>query len=234
MDDTFSIRRAYACWVALAGLALGGCAHFYPVGTTATNILRHAQEDPDPNVRFVAYNKLASPNVYDNQEQKENVVRVLIKRLELANEPAASRAAICRTLGEIGLPEARDAMRRAVDDPEGLIRVEACRALGKVGREEDAVILSRIMAADALLDANVAAIEGLASLKPKDPRILQVLVQGMDNDRPAIRYASLKALRSMTGKDFGIQPQPWREYVQPMLQSNTTATAIAPPATEKK
>ena len=226
MDDALSTRRALAPWLAVAALAAPqGCTTLQPVGTTATNILRHAQSDPDPNVRYVAYSKLAWPQVYDNEEQKHEVLRVLVKRLAYAQEPVASRAVICRTLGELGLPEARDALRKAINDPEAMIRIEACRALGKVGRPEDATELSRIMAADTMLDARIAAIDGLAALKPKDPRILQVLVEGMDNDMPAIRLSSVQALRAITGKDLGVEPKPWRELVQPMLVHQPSAAA---------
>lgn len=237
MDDSLSTRRALAPWLAFAILAgPAGCSTLFPVGTTATNILRHAQNDPDPNARYAAYSKLGSPQCYDNVEQKQEVVRVLVKRLEFAQEPVASRAVICRTLGDLGLPEAHDAVLRAVDDNEPMIRIEACRALGKLGRPEDATILSRVMAVDTLLDAKVAAIDGLTALKPKDPRILQMLVEGMDNDFPAIRLASVQALREITGKDLGVEPKPWRELVQPMLVQQRGAaadTAVKPAGTTK-
>lgn len=228
MDDSLSTRRAIAPWLAFAVLAApAGCTALYPVGTTATNILRHAQSDPDPNVRYIAYAKLGSPRCYDNDEQKRAVLKVLVKRLEYAQEPAASRAVICRTLGELRLPEARDAILKAVDENEPMIRAEACRALGKVGRPEDATVLSRVMAVDAMLDVKVAAIEGIAVLQPKDPRILQVLVEGMDNDLPAIRLASVEALRSITGKNLGVEPKPWRDFVQPLLVQQPSAAADA-------
>ena len=51
------------------------------------------------------------------------------------------------------------------------MKIEACRALGKVGQSEDATVLAQVMALDNLEDARIAAIEGLAELKTKDPRI---------------------------------------------------------------
>ena len=51
-----------------------------------------------------------------------------------------------------------------------------------------------------LLDCKAAAIEGLADLKARDPRYLQVLVEGMENDLPAIRFASVNALKAITGR----------------------------------
>jgi HEAT repeats len=232
MDGMLPTRRDFG-WLALATSTLGlvatglaGCSGY--IGTTAASFLRRIQKDPDPNVRFLAYAKLGSPNCYDNEEQKVAVARVLIAKLEQGQEPVASRAVICRTLGELRAKDAREALIRAVDDPEGMVRVEACRALGKVGRPQDATILSRIMTVDPLLDCKIAAIDGLAELKPDDIRIDQVLVEGMDSDLPAIRLASLNALRSITRKDFGVDPKPWREFVQAKMKSASAPSGNKP------
>src|SRR5690242_140020 len=189
---------------ALVGALLTGCSGFQ--GTTAASFLRKVREDPDPNVRYVAYHKLASPMCYDSAEQKADAVRTLVTKLETGQEPVASRAVICRTLGELRDPAAREVLIRAASDPEGLVRAQACRSLGQVGRPEDATILSRVMTVDTLEDCRIAAIEGLGELKSRDPRIMEVLVTGMEHDDPAIRLASLNALRQITGKDLGTEP----------------------------
>src|SRR5512147_1163831 len=98
MDDTFSIRRPVGLLAtALAALAaswLPGCTNFH--GTTAASFLKTIRENPDPNRRFVAYHKLASPMCYDTDEQKVEAVRTLIEKLESGDEPVATRAVICR------------------------------------------------------------------------------------------------------------------------------------------
>jgi HEAT repeat protein len=212
-------------------LAAGGCSSF--MGTTAASFLRQVKESPDPNVRFLAYSKLASPNSYDSEDQKREVVRVLSAKLDDPKaEPLVSRAAICRTLGELKRPEARPALLKVIDDPEPSLRFEAAHALGRVGNPEDVTVLVRVMAADTSPDCKVAAIEAIGALKPADPRIALSLAEGMDNqspsEGPAIRLASLRALRSITGKDFGVEPGPWRKYVQDLAakaDAKTDATA---------
>src|SRR5438552_3333221 len=82
---------------------------------------------------------------------------------------------------------------------------------GRVGQPEDAVGLARIMAADTSIDCRVAAIEGIGALKPTDPRMSAALVEGMEHQDPAIRLASLQALRSITGKELGTEPEPWKK-----------------------
>lgn len=230
MDDSLPTRRGLIRLV-LAALVLGavaqpGCSGFQ--GTTAASFLRRVREDPDPNKRYLAYQKLASAQCYDSEAQKLEAVKVLTNRLEQGHEPVASRAVICRTLGELGNPEAREALIKAVSDPEGLVRAQACRALGKVGTPEDATILSRVMTVDTLEDCRIAAIEGLGDMKARDPRILEVLVDGMDHVDPAIRLASLDSLRQITGKDLGVDSTSWRKHLQAPAAPATPAPAPAP------
>jgi len=233
MDDTLPTRRDLGRRVPalaiLVAACVTGCANSY-YGTTAASYMRRAREDPDPNKRFVVYHKLSEPECYDSQEQKDEASQLLISKLEEGREPVASRAVICRTLGELHRPIAREAVIKAVSDPEGLVRTQACRALGKVGQPEDATILSRVMIVDTLEDCRIAAIEGLGELKSQDLRILEVLVSGMEHDDPAIRLASLKSLRAITREDLGVEPGPWRKHLQKLVASKSNTASTAPTA----
>ncbi len=214
-------------WTALT-LAIGGmsgCTGFS--GTTAASFLRSIQESPDPNLRYDAYAKLARPNCYDSEQQKVQAARVLIAKLEAGKEPVATRAVICKTLGELRARNARDALIKATGDAEGVVRVQACLALGKVGQPADATILARMMTVDVLEDCRIAAIEALGELKSTDPRILEVLVSGMEHDDPAIRLASLQSLRATSGKDLGLESGPWRKWLQSQV------AAASPPAVRR-
>jgi HEAT repeat protein len=184
-----------------------GCSNF--IGTTATSFMRHIRDDPDPNHRYAAYGKLADLRCYDRVEQKTEAVKLLAERLESGKEPLASRAVILNTLGVLGDPAARDVVVKHTSNPEPVMRVQACRALGRVGATEDATILTRIMAMDTLEDCRIAAIEALGELKPKDPRITRMLIEGMRHDDPATRLASLRSLRKITGKDYGLDSVAW-------------------------
>jgi len=218
------LRRILAAVLALAPGV--GCMPY--IGTTAASFLRRVEESPDPNIRHLAYAKLASPNCYDNEDQKGQAAKVLSKALVSGREPTGSRVIICRTLGELRRHEGRPGLVKAVDDRESFVRAEACRSLGKVGLPEDAAVLSRIMTADQMKDCQIAAIEGLGELKANDPRIEVMLVDGMESDDPAIRIASLRALRSVTGQDFGVEPAPWRKYVEARLAQADAKTSEKP------
>ena len=103
-----------------------------------------------------------------------------------------------------------------------MVREEACRALGRVGRPEDATVLARIMTADTSGDCRVAAIEALGALKAPDPRIEALLVEGMEHRDPGIRLASVQALQAITGQDLGVDAGPWRKPVQSRRRRGTS------------
>jgi hypothetical protein len=213
-------RRVVARLAVVLAAAAAGCSSY--VGTTARSFLGHVRKNPDPNIRYIAYSKLGSKDLYDNPEQMREAVATLIEKYERGKEPVAIRAIICRSLGELGDPSARPVLLRAVHDQEAVIKIEACRALGKVGRSEDATVLAQIMTLDHLEDARIAAIEGLADLKSDDPRIYKVLLDSMEHEDPAIRLASLNALRKVTGKDEGTEVAAWRRALEPMLAEAST------------
>ena len=63
MHGTFPTRRVFG-WLSMTVLALflagqAGCSQF--IGTTAQSYLMKIRDSPDPNIRYLAYAKLASP-----------------------------------------------------------------------------------------------------------------------------------------------------------------------------
>jgi len=221
----------------LAALAIAlaiestGCAG--KVGTTARSMISHIRSDADPNARYEAYAKLGQKRTYDNDQQLVEAVVELAAKLADGKEPAISRAVICRSLGELKRPEARQALIKALEDEDGDVRTEAARALGKVGTHEDAVLLARMMAIDTTQNGRVAAAEGLANLKPKDPRVLISLTENLDNDDPAIRLAAYRALKSITGANPGQDVEVWQEYLAktiPGFSGDSPMMAQPPPA----
>ncbi len=221
MEDTFpthrnhdanctrSRKRFVAAFLSLIAVTVsGGCTRY--MGTTSASFLRKVREEEDPNIRFLAYTKLSNPNCYETPAQKAEAVKTLVATLQKRNEPVASRAVILQTLGALKDPAARDVVLKATGDPEPILRVQACLALGKVGKPEDATVLARVMATDTLEDCRIAAIDALGELRPNDARIHRVLVAGMQHDDPATRLAALTTLRKISGKDFGVDALAWQ------------------------
>ena len=152
------------------------------------------------------------PNCYDNEEQKARAPKVLSEKLKQGREPDATRAVICRTLGMIGIPRPAMAILAATN-----ARTTRSSGPRRVGRSAGwAGPRTRpswpgSMTARRLGECRVAAIESLGDLKPNDKRITQFLVAGMEHDEPAIRVASWNALKSITGKDLGVEANEWKK-----------------------
>jgi HEAT repeat protein len=205
-----------------------GCSTY--LGTTPKSFIRHARSNPDPNIRYIAYAKLGNPDLYDNPQDKSEAVETLVAKLDQGREPVGIRAVIIRAMGELGDRRARDAIARVANDPssEPVLKVEAYRALGKVGTTEDATMLARVMNTAPLEDCRIAAIEGIAALKTQDPRIFHVLIEGMEHEDPAIRLQSYRALKQITGKDLGSRPEAWRRELEPQVAKSEKPAADAP------
>jgi HEAT repeat protein len=197
------------CLVMLTGSV--GCSMIGP--TTANSFITQIETSRDPNVRFTAYEKLGADSVYDTPEQRAKAVKVLLAALAPNKEPTATRAVVCRTLGSLGDPAGREPMIRLVTDNDTLVRTEAIRALGKLGRPEDATILMQRMTLDPSNDCRVAAIEALGSMKAADPRTPGYLVDAMENDDPGIRLAAYQSLKQITKHDAGVKTEAWRTYL---------------------
>ena len=214
--------------IGLAFASVAGCGSdaFKLRGTTAASFLRTVEESKDPNARYVAYTDLSSPRCYDNEEQKARAAQVLASKLKDGREPIATRAVICRTLGMLRRPEAREPILASANDEDALVRAEACRALGRVGRPEDATVLARVMTLDVSAECRIAAIESLGELKAPDKRITQHLVSGMEHDEPAIRVASWNALKSITGKDLGVDVIEWKKYVDTLPELSISSSPL--------
>lgn len=223
--------------LALTGLVMcGGCAG--SLGTTARSMLAHVRDDPDPNIRFEAYSKLGKLRTYDDELQIIESVQELSAKLNSGKEPSVSRAMICRTLGKLKQPEGRDALVKAMEDPDDEVRCEAARALGHIGKPDDAILLTRMMAIDPTHNGRVAAAEGLANLKPNDPRVLISLTENLNNDDPAIRLASYRTLKSITGADPGSDANSWHLFLADAIPGYvddpvaSQATSLASKATK--
>lgn len=206
-------------WLAALGL-IAGCHSTGFLGTTAPSYLRHIRESDDPNVRFAAFGRLADHGCYTDDAQKAEAVRVLSAALASGEELPAARATICRTLEALGSPAAAPALRKATMDEDDLVRAQACRALGTSGAERDATALARVMATDPSRDCRVAAIEALAALGPRDPRILHSLTGAMRNPDPAVRAAAYATLRDLTGEDLGLDVEPWERLAERRMRSS--------------
>ena len=76
--DGASVSRSRCLRVFLFAASLclaqsGACTPY--IGTTYKSFIRQARENPDPNIRYIAYAKLGSPSLYEDKVQKDEAVQ---------------------------------------------------------------------------------------------------------------------------------------------------------------
>ncbi len=220
-------------WLIL-GISLCACGCQPYLGTTSASFMRYANNS-DPNLRYLAYEKLGSPKAYDSVADQVKAAQYLSERLYRVGEPVASRANICRSMGTLGRKESLPALRRAVDDPEPVVRAEAIRALGFIGEHQDEKTLARLAALDTQPECRIAALDALGQIKASDPDVLTMLLEAMGpQSDAAMRFASHEALVKSFGKDFGVEVEAWRKEIQKRNAATQTAASTKPGDVERR
>ncbi len=92
--DVWSTRKSrclgsIACLAAAVLAACAGCSTY--LGTTPKSFLRHVRSNPDPNIRYIAYAKLGSPDFYDDPADKSEAVETLVAKLDEGREPTGDQ-----------------------------------------------------------------------------------------------------------------------------------------------
>ncbi len=128
-----SRRRA---WLSVAALvACAGCSTY--LGTTPKSFLRHVRSNPDPNMRYHRLRKAGRTRSRTTIPQdKSDAIETLVEQARRGQGADGDGPVIIRTLGELGDRRAQNAIARVANNPnaEPMLKVEAYRALGKVGR----------------------------------------------------------------------------------------------------
>lgn len=131
----------------------------------------------------------------------------------LAGDPTPLyRAHVVRTLGELSVPAAAEALRTAVVDREPRVRVEACSAWGRRGTEEAVAVLADVLGKDTDLDVRIAAARELENFRT--PEVIPALGVALDDSDPALQHRAIRSLKVVTGKDFGNSVPAWQQFVR--------------------
>lgn len=122
------------------------------------------------------------------------------------------RAQVVRTLAELSVPAASDALRVALQDADSQVRVEACAAWGRRGTDDAVGVLAEVLAKDSDLDVRIAAARHLENYR--QPEVVPALGVALDDANPALQHRAIQTLRAVTGKDFGNNVAAWQQFVR--------------------
>jgi len=188
---------------AAAGLlTLVGCATLPWQETERTSIIT-------PRMRIAAIREIgARASDADADEQLQSTDQ-LAAQIQTEPDPLVRRA-IQQTMAELDTPLARDVMIAGLQDDNLDVRLACCRGLSQ--RNDPSVIsaLRNTLHNDADLDAKLAAIDALGQIK--SPQSVAALAKAVNDRDPALQYAGVQALKSVSGKDLGNDVVAWRQY----------------------
>jgi HEAT repeat protein len=109
-------------------------------------------------------------------------------------------------------PVAGETLSAALSDAESDVREVACDAWARHGGPQAVPKLADTMRHDADLNVRLAAVRALAKIGGSDA--ISAVAPALEDEKPAMQYRAVQALREMTGKDFGDNANAWREYLR--------------------
>jgi HEAT repeat protein len=139
--------------------------------------------------------------------------RTLAERLNEAFKNEADpllRREYVRVSSACAAPAAGETLTMALADSESDVREAACEAWARHGGPQAIPKLADTMKRDAELNVRLAAVRGLAKIGGSDA--ITAVAPALEDEKPAMQYRAVQALREMTGKDFGDNANAWREY----------------------
>jgi hypothetical protein len=164
-----------------------------------------AFEERDPDIRRSAIEKLSN-NSWALREP-------YLKRFSQLTKPSEEidpsvRAVSVRTLGRAGDRTYMPEMLAALNDPDPVVRWDACVVLDRLP-DEKAVTRLRQMAIDPNETIDVRASAATALKHYREDNVYRTLLRSLDDNDFTVRSAAHQSLVAMTGRDLGYDPMKW-------------------------
>jgi len=176
-----------------------------------------------PSVRIEQLRQLADEAASRTPEQREKVAQELSGEI-VHEKDAMIRAHIVRTLASYPTETGRAVMRRALRDPDRLVRMAACDAWGQVGDSEAVERLGKTLERDADVDVRLAAVRALG--RTREPSAVAALGGALDDKDPAMQYRAMESLAELTGENLDSVSE-WRQYVASGRRPERQPTSVA-------
>ena len=126
----------------------------------------------------------------------------------LKDEHLGIRRMAVSILGNIKNPRAVGPLSATLKDENRNVRMMAAWALGQIGKPAVESLIVALRDKDLPSRGDAAWALG----KIKDPRAVEALIAALKDEKPNIQEDAAKALRKMTGKDFGVDPVKWQSW----------------------
>lgn len=186
----------------VASASLFGCASLPWMEKERTSIVT-------PRMRMSAIEEMGVRGRESDADEQLQISQQLAKQIQTEPDPLVRRT-IQESIGQLETQLAKDVLIAGLQDDNLEVRLSCCHALAS--RSDPGVIsaLSAVLENDQDLDVRLAAIDALGQMK--SPQSVAALAKAVNDRDPALQYAGVQALKSVSGKDLGNEVEAWREY----------------------
>jgi HEAT repeat protein len=166
----------------------------------------------------------------DSPEQRQ-ITDQLARQMQIEPDPLV-RHAVVEAIAEFHTPMAQQVLEAGLSDADEAVRVACCRAIGR--RAADGVsdtggnsvaALANALRSDDDIDVRLAATEALGHFKTPDA--IPALAVALEDRDPAMQYAGVQSMKSITGEDYGPDVQAWRQVAKGETPPPTKAPSVA-------
>lgn len=162
-----------------------------------------------PAMRIDAISEFAAQSTgLDTPEQRE-ITDQLARQIQIEPDPLVRRA-IIRSVAQFRTPLAQQVLLAGLGDREAAVRLQCCRSLGERGDVSAVEPLAAILKQDENVDVKLAAVDALGNMHSSEA--IEVLAFALDSPNPAMQYAGVESLKSISGRDYGGDVRAWKQF----------------------
>jgi HEAT repeats/PBS lyase HEAT-like repeat len=161
-----------------------------------------------PSMRVDALEQFGMRSTGVDSPEQRQISDQLARQMQIEPDPLVRRAVV-RAIAEFRTPMAQQVLEAGLADDEPAVRVACCQALGRRAEAISIGSLANSLRTDEDVDVRLAAAEALGKTKSREA--IQALIVALDDRDPALQYAGVQSMKSITGEDYGPDVQAWRQ-----------------------
>jgi HEAT repeat protein len=177
-----------------------------------------------PSMRVEALEQFGMRSTLSDTPEQREITDQLAKQMQVEPDPIV-RQAVIRAIAEFRTPIAQQVLEAGLADENEAVRVACCKALGQRAEVASVKSLANSLRADEDIDVRLAAAEALGKIK--SPEAVQAIRVALDDRDPAMQYAGVQSMKSLTGEDYGPDVQAWRQVAAGGTPPAATTPSLA-------
>lgn len=203
--------------VVAIGLLCAGCDVFDPIGRVFTRPFHHhtspaAALDQTQDAEFPDERRQGIETLIDTSGGKREPYTGLYMRMARDDNDYLVRATAIRALNRARCHAAIGLFVAALDDPNDMVRLEACKALVHLPDPAAVPSLLRLVSsAEPSIDVRIAAADALQHYRQIE--VARTLVAQLNDRDFGVAWQAHASLRTLTGRDLQYSEGAWLNYL---------------------